>query len=85
MGGLMLRRLILFLFVVGLSGTAGLWVGLLYAPGPGEETREKLSTFFAQNKGVFGDLFARSGQALGNAVDAVGGTVKAEGEREPDG
>ena len=80
----MLRRFILLLFVAGLSGTAGLWVGLLYAPGPGEETRQKLSTFFAENEGTFDDLFARSRQALGDAVDAVSGTLKAEGERKPD-
>jgi hypothetical protein len=80
----MLRRFILLLFVAGLSGTAGLWVGLLYAPAPGEETRQKLSTFFAENEGTFDELFSRSRQALGDAVDAVSGTLNAEGEPESD-
>lgn len=79
----MLRRLLLLLFVAGLSGTAGLWVGLLYAPAPGEDTRQKLSTFFAENEGIFDDLFARSRQALGDAIEAVSGTLNAEGENEP--
>jgi hypothetical protein len=80
----MLRRFILCVFVAGLSGTAGLWVGLLYAPEPGEDTRQKLSTLFAENEGTFDDLFARSRQALGDALDAVSGTLNAEGESEPD-
>ena len=80
----MLRRLILRVFVAGLSGTAGLWVGLLYAPAPGEETRQKLSAVFDEHDDAFDDLFARSRQALGDAVDAVSGTLNAEGEREPD-
>ena len=81
----MLQRFILLLFVAGLSGTAGLWVGLLYAPAPGEETRQKLSTFFAENEGTFDDLFASGRQALGDAIDAVSGTLNAEGESEPEG
>ena len=80
----MLRRFILLVFVAGLSGTVGLWVGLFYAPAPGEDTRQKLSTFFSENEGTFDDLFARSRQALGDAIDAVSGTLKAEGESEPD-
>ena len=47
----MLRRFILLVFVAGLSGTVGLWVGLFYAPAPGEDTRQKLSTFFPRTKG----------------------------------
>lgn len=74
----------LLVFVAGLSGTVGLWVGLFYAPAPGEDTRQKLSTFFSENEGTFDDLFARSRQALGDAIDAVSGTLKAEGESEPD-
>ena len=80
----MLRRFILLVFVAGLSGTAGLWVGLLYAPAPGEETRHKLAAVFNENDDTFDDLFARSRQALGDAIDAVSGTLKAEGERELD-
>jgi len=80
----MLRRFILLLFVAGLSGTAGLWVGLLYAPGPGEETRQKLSAVFDEHDGTFDDLFARSREALGDAADAVSETLRAEGERKPD-
>jgi gas vesicle protein len=80
----MLRRFILLVFVAGLSGTAGLWVGLLYAPAPGEETRQKLADVFIENDDTFDDLFARSRQALGDAIDAVSRTLKAEGERELD-
>ncbi len=80
----MLRRFILLVFVAGLSGTAGLWVGLLYAPAPGEDTRKKLSAIFDEHDGTFDELFARSRQALGDAVDAVSGTLNAEDEREPD-
>lgn len=80
----MLRRFIVLLFVAGLSGTAGLWVGLLYAPAPGEDTREELSAIFTEHEDTFDDLFTRSRQALGDAVDAVSETVKAEGEDNPD-
>jgi len=80
----MLRRFIVLVFVVGLSGTAGLWVGLLYAPAPGEETRQKLSAVFNEHDETFDDLFTRSRQALGDAINAVSGTLDAEGERESD-
>ena len=80
----MLRRFIVLIFVAGLSGTAGLWIGLLYAPAPGEEMREKLSTVFSEHEDTFDDLFARTREALGDAVDAVSGTLEAEDEDEPD-
>ena len=80
----MVRRLIVLMFVAGLSGTAGLWVGLLYAPAPGEETRQKLSAVLDEHDDTFDELFSRSRQALGDAVDAVSGTLSADGEREPD-
>ena len=80
----MLRRFILLLFVSGLSGTAGLTVGLLYAPAPGAETRQKLSAVFDEHEDTFDDLFVRSREALDDAVDAVSGTLNAEGEQEPD-
>ena len=38
-------RFIFLLLVAGVSGTAGLSIGLLYAPAPGEDTREILSIF----------------------------------------
>lgn len=79
----MLRRFIVLVFVAGLSGTAGLWVGLLYAPAPGEETRQKLAAVFDEHDETFDDLWARSRQALGDAISAVSGTLEAEGKREP--
>ena len=80
----MLRRFIVLIFVAGLSGTAGLWIGVLYAPAPGEDMREKLSAVFSEHEDTFDDLFARTREALGDAVDAVSGTLEAEGEDEPD-
>ena len=87
----MLRRFIFLLLVAGVSGTAGLWIGLLYAPAPGEDTREILSAIFDET--TFNELhelhelfelFDRSRQALGDAVDAVTETVNAAGTPDPD-
>jgi gas vesicle protein len=80
----MLRRFILLVFVAGLSGTAGLWAGLLYAPTPGEDTRQKLTALFAENEGTFDDLFAHSRQALAAALDAISETLNLKMEDEPD-
>ena len=46
--------------------------------------REKLSAVFSEHEDTFDDLFARTREALGDAVDAVSGTLEAEGEDEPD-
>ena len=86
----MLRRFIFLLLVAGVSGTAGLWVGLLYAPAPGEDTREILSAIFDEYETTFNEphelfeLFDRSRQALSDAVDAVTETVNAAGTPDPD-
>ena len=83
----MLRRFIFLLLVAGVSGTAGLWIGLLYAPVPGEDTREILSAIFDEHEMTFNELFElfdRSRQALGDAVDAVTETVNAAGTPNPD-
>ena len=86
----MLRRFIFLLLVAGVSGTAGLWVGLLYAPAPGEDTREILSAIFDENETTFNELhelfelFDRSRQALSDAVNAVTETVNAAGTPDPD-
>ena len=83
----MLRRFIFLLLVAGVSGTAGLWIGLLYAPAPGEDTREILSAIFDEYETTFNELFElfdRSRQALGDAVDAVTETVSTAGTPDPD-
>ena len=89
----MLRRFIFLLLVAGVSGTAGLSIGLLYAPAPGEDTREILSAIFDEHETTFNELrelhelfelFDRSRQALGDAVDAVTETVNAAGTPDPD-
>ena len=86
----MLRRFIFLLLVAGVSGTAGLWIGLLYAPAPGEDTREILSAIFDEYETTFNEphelfeLFDRSRQALGDAVDAVTETVSTAGTPDPD-
>ena len=86
----MLRRFIFLLLVAGVSGTAGLWIGLLYAPAPGEDTREILSAIFDEYETMFNELhelfelFDRSRQALGDAVDAVTETVSTAGTPDPD-
>ena len=69
----MIGRLILLLIVTGLAGTAGLSVGLLYAPAPGEDTRRKLSEVFDEHESTFSDLFALGRDAFNDAVDAVSG------------
>jgi len=69
----MVGRLIFFVAVVGLAGTAGLSVGLLYAPAPGEETRRKLSEVFEEHEGTFTEFFVRGREAFNDAVDAVSG------------
>jgi gas vesicle protein len=68
----MVGRLIFIATVVGLAGTAGLSVGLLYAPAPGEETRRKLSEVYEEHEGTFTELFARGKDAFNDAVDAMG-------------
>ena len=76
----MVRRLVFLSFVAGLTGTAGLSVGLLYAPAPGEETRRKLSEVFEEHEGTFTELFARGKNAFSDAVDAVSGTNSSDDE-----
>ena len=86
----MLLRFFFLLLVAGVSGTAGLSIGLLYAPAPGEDTREILSAIFDAYETTFNELhelfelFDRSRQALGDAVDAVTETVNAAGTPDPD-
>ena len=68
----------------------GCGFGLLYAPAPGEDTREILSAIFDEDETTFNELhelfelFDRSRQALGDAVDAVTETVNAAGTPDPD-
>ena len=69
----MIRRLFFLIFVIGLAGTAGLSVGLLYAPAPGEDTRRKLSEVFEEHGSTFTDLFALGRDAFNYAVEAVSG------------
>ena len=45
----MVRRFLFLLFVAGASGTLGVWVGFLFAPAPGAETRASLAAFFDES------------------------------------
>ena len=69
----MVGRLIFIVTVVGLAGTAGLSVGFLYVPAPGEETRRKLSAVFEEHEGTLTELLARGRDAFNDTVDAVSG------------
>ena len=77
-------------FCRGCFWNSGLSIGLLYAPAPGEDTREILSAIFDEHETTFNELhelfelFDRSRQALGDAVDAVTETVNAAGTPDPD-
>jgi len=72
----MIRRFIVLLFV---AGTAGLCVGLLYAPGPGTETRAKLSAVLEEHEGSLGELLTRGRDAFSDVAAAVSG-----GRESPD-
>ena len=67
----MVRRFLFLLFVAGVSGTLGLWVGFLFAPAPGAETRASLAAFFDEHDKTLSDFYSRSRAALDEAVDVV--------------
>ena len=48
-----------------------LWVGFMYAPAQGEETRKKLSTVFEEHEGTLDGFLSRGREALGDAIDAI--------------
>ena len=78
----MVRRFLFLLFVAGVSGTLGLWVGFLFAPAPGAETRASLAAFFDEHDETLADFYSRSRAALDDAVDVVSSTVDAHIEEE---
>ena len=77
----MVRRFLFLLVVAGASGTLGMWVGFLFAPAPGAETRASLAAFFDEHDETLADFYARGRAAFGDAVDVVSSTVDAQIEK----
>ena len=73
----MVRRFLFLLFVAGASGILGVWIGFLFAPAPGAETRASLATFFDEHDETLADFYTRGRGAVGDAVDAVSSTLDA--------
>ena len=70
----MFRRSILILIVVGFIGTVALGIGILYAPAPGHQTRERLAADFQEYQETLTDLLVLSRKAFGDAVAVVSGS-----------
>ena len=56
----MFRRSILILIVVGFIGTVALGIGILYAPAPGHQTRDRLAADFQEYQETLTDLLVLS-------------------------
>ncbi len=63
----MLRRFVTLLVVATLSGLGGTMLGILIAPAPGAETRERMSGFFEQH----GDLVTDTVEQGRHLADAL--------------
>jgi hypothetical protein len=71
----MLRRLMVLFFVAGVSGTAGVCVGFLYAPALGADTRASLGIFLDQHDVTLSDLYTRGRERFAHAVDSMSGSA----------
>ena len=80
----MVRRFLFLLFVAGASGTLGVWVGFLFAPAPGAETRASLAAFFDEHDETIADFYTRGLAAVGDAADVVSSTVDAQVDDDND-
>lgn len=74
----MLRRLMMLLFVAGVSAALGVGVGFLFAPAPGTETREAAVAFLDSHEELLDELYSRATKAL----DYVVSTVSAASDRD---
>jgi hypothetical protein len=78
----MVRRFLFLLVVAGTSGTLGVWVGFLFAPAPGADTRAAVAAFLDEHDESLADIYSRSREVFDDAVDVVSSTVDAHDEEE---
>ena len=84
----MLRRLSVLAFVAAAAITLGVWIGFLFAPAPGVETREQLSEIFDEHDDTIDDLYSRGREVVDEVVDEAVESVEStfgSGETPPPG
>ena len=79
----MLRRLWVLAFVAAVAGTVGVWVGFLFAPAPGDETRAQLADIFSEHDDTIDDLYSRGREVVDEAVESVESTLGSGDEPTP--